>query len=100
MLGEAGAEERCDKSAGVPCAGDAHGESLMLGRIPATGERKRFGEACAGDAQKKPDRIELPQLRRKLPSENQRAEREQKPNEPDAAATEAIGEQAEDGTEE
>ncbi len=60
MLRKAGPKHGGDQGAGIPCAGNAHRQTLVLGRIPAACERERHREARAGDAQQEANHVELP----------------------------------------
>jgi hypothetical protein len=53
--GEHGREQRGEGGAAVAGPGDAHGQPLMLRRIPAAGQRQRRGEAGPRDAEQSAD---------------------------------------------
>ena len=72
----------------------------MLRRIPAAGERQRHREARAGHAEQQTDGVEVPQRMGELPAEHKRHERQREPDQPGAAAADAIAEYAEQGPEE
>ena len=55
VLGEAGGGQRGDDRARVAGAGDAEGQALVLGRVPAAGQRQGHREAGAGDAEQQAD---------------------------------------------
>ena len=49
--GEARREQGGEHGAGIAGAGDAQRRALVLGRIPARGQRQRHREGGAGDAE-------------------------------------------------
>ena len=55
VLGDAGGGEGGDDGARVAGTGDAEGEALVLGRVPAADQREGDGEAGPGDAEEQAD---------------------------------------------
>jgi hypothetical protein len=71
-LGDARGEQRREQRTGVPGAGNAHRQALILGWIPAARQRQRHGETGAGDAEEEAERVEVRHRLRKAPGQEKR----------------------------
>ena len=88
-------KQRREHGARIPGAGDAHGQALLLRRIPAACKRQRHGKACACDAQQETDGEHLAVGRAGKPADQQRQQRDRhRPHTGDLRA-EAIAQEAE-----
>src|ERR1035441_3616109 len=92
-------EEGSEQCAGVAGAGNAHGQPLVFGRVPAPCQREGDSEACARDPQHEADEVEVPERSRVVPAKNQRYQRERQTGEPSTTSADPVREQTENRTE-
>ncbi len=96
LLGHARRGQGGDQGSGVAGSGDAHGQALLLGRVPAAGQGEGHDEAGAGDAEQEPEAQHLGVAPGSQPSPPQRDQGEAERRETGAAGSETIDQRAQD----